>query len=46
MFSVLFLCDFKMEWYPFDIQKCTMDIGMDRDAQFVEFVADAIFFSG
>ena len=46
MFSVLFLCDFQMGWYPFDIQKCTLDIGMDRDAQFVEFLANNISFTG
>ena len=43
-YSVDWLCDFNMEWYPFDTQSCTMEI-INKDRR-VEFELDNLAYLG
>ena len=43
-YSVDWLCDFNMEWYPFDTQSCTMEI-LNQDRS-VEFELDNLAYLG
>ena len=44
--STLFVCHFDPGWYPFDDQTCNIEIGMDRDAAFVQYNATKIQLRG
>ena len=42
-----FLCDYKLNWYPFDIQHCSMVFEMDKEyAPFTKFVLKTIEYTG
>ena len=42
-----FFCDFKMYWYPFDVQKCRLRMTMKRAYDpFTELVVDKIAYEG
>ena len=40
------MCHFDPGWYPFDDQTCNINIGMDRDAAFVQYNATRIQLQG
>ena len=42
-----FLCDYKMAWYPFDVQRCRMTMAIQRAFEpFVNLVAEEIAYDG
>ena len=41
---VAWLCDFQMEWYPFDIQSCTMQFRIQDDS--ISFVPKSVTYKG
>ena len=43
-YSVEWLCDFHMEWYPFDTQSCTMQFTNEEDS--VSFLQDTVVYTG
>ena len=42
-----FLCDYKMQWYPFDVQKCNLDLAMKPSFEpFAKLVVEKLQFVG
>ena len=42
-----FLCDYKMQWYPFDVQKCNLDLAMKPSFEpFSQLVVEKLQFVG
>ena len=46
-YNLRFLCDYKMAWYPFDVQKCNLDLAMKSSFEpFTQLVVDQLRFVG
>ena len=43
-YSVEWLCEFHMEWYPFDTQSCTMQFRNDDDS--IDFLPSGVTYTG
>jgi len=42
-----FTCDYQMGWYPFDVQKCKMDLSIKKGfAPFTKLLADQLRYDG
>ena len=42
-----FLCDYRLAWYPFDIQKCRLTMSMKREfAPFTKLMVEEIIYEG
>ena len=42
-----FLCDYKMQWYPFDVQRCNLDLAMKPSFEpFAQLIVDKLKFVG
>ena len=43
-YTVEFLCNFQMAWFPFDTQSCTMEMYQDEDS--IQLVPESVHYSG
>merc|ERR1719309_1377681 len=47
MYEIDFICNYDMRFYPFDIQTCTMDLVVDKNAdKFLQLLPGKLVYSG
>ena len=47
IYAIDFECEYYMAWYPFDLQKCTIVIGLrSRDVNYMEILPDILEYTG